>query len=159
MFAAKFFRNFRKIPRNWITFFCDIDEIRSKFRKIFEIREIYSKFAKLVRKFSEICEIHSPAKSYYFCKNTIFLMLNGKISIFIERKLNEDFAKMRLKIFRENFERKWTNFVQRKFRWNPYLQNKDLKISLCACTLYRATHTGCDCKDNLKIKSFGSWLG
>ena len=36
-------------------------------------------------------------KSYFIRKNIIFIMWNGKISIFIEHKLSEDFAK------KENF--------------------------------------------------------
>ena len=68
------------------------------------------------------------SKSYIFRKDTIFLMRNGKILIFIERKLNKYFAKMKIfwenevENFRKIFFAKFAKFVRKfmSFRSNSY---------------------------------------
>ena len=86
-------------------------------------------FVNFSRKIRSKCST-SRLKSNFIRKNTIFLMRNGKITILIERKFNENFAKMKnfreneVKYFVENFKRKWTNFV-RTFSRISFNQNFD----------------------------------
>ena len=120
-------------------------------------------FAKFVRNFREICEIRSNIfdisfKILFFRKNTILLMRNRKISIFIERKFYENFAKM--KIFRENeienFVENTSKFAKIEFHssfsrisfdenfdGNPNLSGKGLKGTLlnCTCPYYKSMVT------------------
>ena len=95
------------------------------------ICKIRSKFLQTSLKFSTF-----RSKSYFFCKNTIFLMGNGNILIFIERKLNETFAKSKIFVIMKskihwNLRKFWkkinkfssfifANSVQ-NFRWKPFL--------------------------------------
>ena len=88
-FSLIFFAQFSK----FVWYFSEIRELRVKFSQI--LLETFSKFSRNSLKFSTFY-----SKSFYFAINTIFLTRNGKSFIFIERKLNENYAKM--KYFRNN---------------------------------------------------------
>ena len=123
----------------WVFKFCSISFKKISFsqRKCERKRKFLFIFAKVDRNFYEIRNIRSkistfPAKSYFIRKNTLFLMWNGKFSIFNGPKLNENFPKERSRIHR-NPRKCWTkmnefrsfnlaNLVQRKFLWNFYLR-------------------------------------
>ena len=72
----------------FVLYFSEIHELRSKFSQI-----LFETFSKFLRNSLKLSTFHS--KSFYFAINKIFLMWNGKIFIFIEHKLNENFTKMK----------------------------------------------------------------
>ena len=86
------------------------------------ICKIRSKFLQTSLQFSTF-----PSKSYFFGKNTIFLLGNWNILIFIERKLNETFSKSKIFVIMKskihwNLQKFWkkinkfSSFIFCKFR-------------------------------------------